>query len=172
MNNRPSSSRSDRGPRGPWPWILAAGPIAVVVASLASAWLAVSRADPLVEEDYYKIGLTINRTLAATPPAARDPDATIDIGADGAVRVRLQNATSTPPALRLALRRPGEREGGRVSLRARDGDEWAGTLNDLAPGIRILTLESDAWRLPVTVVERLPARIRLQAAGPHTEMDQ
>jgi hypothetical protein len=170
MNNRPSSSRSDprRDAGRAWPWILAAGPALVVVASLASAWLAVSRGDELIEENYYKLGLTINRTLAAAPLAAREPDATIVIGADGAVRVSLQNVTSTPAHLRLALRRPGQRDGGQVSLRARDVDDWAGTLSDLAPGIRILTLESDAWRLPVTVVERLPARIRLQAAGPRT----
>jgi hypothetical protein len=165
MSNRPSSSRSDREPRGPWPWILAAGPVVVVVASLATAWLAVSRADPLVEKNYYRIGLAINRTLAAMPVPAPDPDATIVIGADGAVRVRLQNAASTPSGLRLALRRPGELHGGQVDLRARDGDEWVGRLTDLAPGIRIVTLESSAWRLPVTLVERLPARIRLHHAG-------
>lgn len=165
MNNRPSSSRSDRGPRGPWPWILAAGPAVVVVASLASAWLAVSRGDDLVADNYYKLGLTINRTLAAAPVAAPEPDATVVIGVDGAVRLSLQNAASTPSGLRLALRRPGERDGGRVSLRARDGHEWIGKLDDVAPGLRILTLESDAWRLPVTVVERLPARIRLHATS-------
>ena len=168
MNNRPSSSPGNREPRGPWPWILAAGPVAVVVASLATAFLAASRADPLVDSNYYKIGLTINRALAAAPVAVRDPDATIEIGADGAVRVSLQNAAAIPANLRLTLRRPGERDGGQVSLRARADDAWVGTLRDLAPGIRILTLESDAWRLPVTVVERLPARIRLQPVEPRT----
>ena len=166
MNSRPSSSPGKREARGPWPWILAAGPIAVVVASLATAWLAVSRADPLVDKNYYRIGLTINRALAAAPVAVRDPDATIDIGADGAVRVRLHNVASMPAQLRLTLRRPGARDGGQVSLRARDDDAWVGTLPDVAPGIRILTLEADAWRLPVTVVERLPARIRLHPVEP------
>ena len=37
-------------PRGPWPWLLAAGPALVVVASLASAWLAISKSDPVVAE--------------------------------------------------------------------------------------------------------------------------
>jgi len=170
MSNRPSSSRADgarrASSRSPWPWILAAGPLVVVLASLASAWLAVSHGDEVVEENYYKLGLTINRTLAAAPVAAREPDATVVIGADGAVHVSLENSGSTPSGLRLALRRPGERDGGQVSLRPRDGDDWVGTLHDLAPGIRILTLESDAWRLPVTVVEHLPARVRLHAARP------
>ena len=163
MNSRPSSSPSKCEPRGPWPWILAAGPVVVVVASLASAWLAVSRSDDLVADNYYKLGLTINRALAAAPVAAPEPDATVVIGVDGAVRLSLQDAPSKPSGLRLALRRPGERDGGSVSLRARENGEWTGNLDDVAPGLRILTLESDAWRLPVTVVERLPARIRLHA---------
>jgi hypothetical protein len=45
-------------------WLIIAGPAAVVVASLVTAWLAVHRPDPVVEEDYYRRGLDINRTLA------------------------------------------------------------------------------------------------------------
>ena len=41
---------------------------------------------------------------------------------------------------------------------------WSGHLRDVGAGRHIVTLESDAWRLPVTVVERLPATIRLGAA--------
>ncbi len=46
-----------------WPWLLMLGPARVVVASSISAWLAVTRADPLVEGDYYKRGKAINQDL-------------------------------------------------------------------------------------------------------------
>ncbi|HEX6137297.1 MAG TPA: FixH family protein [Casimicrobiaceae bacterium] len=169
MSNRRSSSRADsRSPRprrGPWPWLLAAGPAAVVVASLAGAWVAVTSNDGVVADDYYKLGLTINRKLAADAPAARDPGATIALAANGEVRVRLQQA-SVPSHLRLSLRRPGERKSAAaLELRHVDGGEWVGAVQDVAPGRRIVTLESELWRLPVSVVDRLPAQIRLGAAA-------
>jgi hypothetical protein len=136
----------------------------VVVASLASAWLAISSNDGVVADDYYRLGLTINRKLAANAVVARDPDATIAIAASGEVRVRLQQ-TPTPTHLRLSLRRPGERENApALELRHVDGGEWVGSVQDVAPGRRIVTLESEGWRLPVTVVDRLPAQIRLGPA--------
>jgi hypothetical protein len=79
-NDRASSSRAERANRAwyrePWPWLLAAGPAVVVVASLVSAWIAIRSDDGLVAEDYYKRGLLINKKLEslraddeAKPPA-------------------------------------------------------------------------------------------------------
>ena len=50
--------------RSPWPWLLMAGPAAVLVAGAATTWIAFASADGLVAEDYYKQGLGINRRLA------------------------------------------------------------------------------------------------------------
>jgi hypothetical protein len=50
--------------RNPWPWILMAGPAAVLVAGAVTAWIAVASSDGLVAEDYYKQGLAINKRLA------------------------------------------------------------------------------------------------------------
>lgn len=50
--------------RHPWPWILMAGPAIVVVAGVATAYLAFSSSDGLVADDYYKQGLTVNQTTA------------------------------------------------------------------------------------------------------------
>ena len=50
--------------RNPWPWLLMAGPAAVLVAGAATTWIAFASADGLVAEDYYKQGLGINRRLA------------------------------------------------------------------------------------------------------------
>ena len=46
-----------------WPWLLALGPAAVVVAGAFTTWLAVSRPDALVVGDYYKQGQAINQDL-------------------------------------------------------------------------------------------------------------
>jgi hypothetical protein len=45
-------------------WLLISGPAVVVVAGLATAWIALSRPDPVVEADYYRRGIEINKTLA------------------------------------------------------------------------------------------------------------
>ena len=50
--------------REPWPWLLMAGPGAVLVAGAFTTWIAFTSADGLVAEDYYKQGLGINRRLA------------------------------------------------------------------------------------------------------------
>ncbi|MDB5880712.1 MAG: hypothetical protein JWP43_590 [Ramlibacter sp.] len=58
-------------------WLVIAGPAAVVVASLATGWIAASGQDPLVAQDYYRRGLEMNKTLAAekaTLPALQGRD--------------------------------------------------------------------------------------------------
>lgn len=68
-------------------WLVLAGPLVVIVAGLITLWLAMSRPDPVVAEDYYQRGIDINKTLehpekslapamkgrnhAATPPEAQ-----------------------------------------------------------------------------------------------------
>lgn len=46
-----------------WPWLIISGPAIVVVASSISAWLAFSRQDQMVVDDYYNVGLGINQDL-------------------------------------------------------------------------------------------------------------
>ena len=45
-------------------WLVISGPAVVVVAALATAWIAVRSPDPLIAEDYYRKGVEINKTLA------------------------------------------------------------------------------------------------------------
>lgn len=47
----------------PWPWILMAGPLAVVIAGLATFYIAKTHADDLVSDDYYKDGKHIDLDL-------------------------------------------------------------------------------------------------------------
>ena len=68
-------------------WLVLAGPLVVIVAGFITLWLAMSRPDPVVAEDYYQRVIDINKTLehpekslapamkgrnhAATPPEAQ-----------------------------------------------------------------------------------------------------
>jgi hypothetical protein len=80
-----------------WPWIVMAGPIAVVIAGAATIWIAFATADGLVAEDYYKQGLAINKVLAREEAAK-----TLGVSAqillqDGKLVVALRG--DAPPAL-------------------------------------------------------------------------
>ncbi|MEI7538160.1 MAG: FixH family protein [Comamonadaceae bacterium] len=51
-------------------WLVLAGPALVVVASCVTFYIAATRIDPLVAEDYYRKGIEINKTLEEDANAA------------------------------------------------------------------------------------------------------
>ena len=53
-----------------WPWILMAGPSIVIVAGFITAWLAIKSNDGLVDDNYYKVGLSVNQELKQRQLAA------------------------------------------------------------------------------------------------------
>jgi hypothetical protein len=57
--------------REPWPWLLMAGPAAVLVAGGFTMWIAFTTSDGLVAQDYYKQGMAVNKVLAKEENAAR-----------------------------------------------------------------------------------------------------
>ena len=72
-----------------WPWLLMAGPAAVLVAGAVTTWIAFASADGLVADDYYKQGLAVNRVLAKEEEARRlGITAEVRIG-EGEIAVRL-----------------------------------------------------------------------------------
>ena len=66
MQNVPNST-----PRPWWHfphvWMVIAGPAVVVVASFITFYLAAVGKDPVVDEDYYRKGVEINKTLSDNP---------------------------------------------------------------------------------------------------------
>lgn len=50
--------------RYPLVWLVIAGPVAVMLASAVTVWLALRTPEVLVSEDYYREGIEINRRLA------------------------------------------------------------------------------------------------------------
>jgi hypothetical protein len=132
--------------REPWPWILMSGPAIVIVAGFVTLYLAVTRADPLVVDNYYKEGLAINQVLARDRAAqAAGYRAQVLMSTDRSrVRVLLTGNEPLPKQLRLqfihrtkagldheallAQTQPGWYEG-RVQLA--QANRWDVTLTDL-----------------------------------------
>lgn len=77
-------------------WLVISGPAAVVVAAVATVWLALANPETLVAEDYYRRGVEINKTLAAQQARALMP----------AQQGRNHAATPPPPGGREAGPRP------------------------------------------------------------------
>ena len=48
-------------------WLVLAGPAIVVVASFITFYLAASGQDPVIDEDYYRHGVELNKTMQANP---------------------------------------------------------------------------------------------------------
>jgi hypothetical protein len=124
--------------REPWPWLLMAGPAAVLVAGAATTWIAFASADGLVAEDYYKQGLSINRRLAREDAAHRlGLSARIEIEAK--LRVTLQGARPEVLFVHLAH---ATRAGHDVRLR----------LTQTVPGIyeaELPPLPAGRWRIAI-----------------------
>lgn len=152
-----------------WPWFLLSLPASAVVAGIITIIIAINNPDGLVEDDYYKAGLAINRTLAREQQAQ-------DLGLQATARwdmtqqsllLHLQSATAGDyPRLQLKLIHP-TREGFDVHiplLRQANG-EYRGLL----PGTPIagnwyliLEPEDASWRLSGRA--RLPEQQQWQLA--------
>jgi hypothetical protein len=124
-----------------------AGPVAVVVACLVTAWLAIRSDDGLVADDYYKQGLAINQTLSRGDAAERlGIEAALHLG-DGRVRVLLR-AAAVRGTLTLRLLHP-TRAGMDQSLDLSlvEPGVYEGRLRPLSPGRWHVVLENRDWRL-------------------------
>jgi uncharacterized protein len=152
--------------REPWPWIVMSGPAVAVVASLASAALAVRGADPVVDENYYQHGLRINAELARDQQA-RDLGLRFDLQVGGVrrgdeVRLRLSAVQPLPDtAVRVRLVHDGDALSERAAVLGRVPagapapapafyGQWLQAPDDrlsLADGHWRVILEGESWRL-------------------------
>jgi len=141
--------------REPWPWILMAGPAAVVVAGVVTAWLAVSSADGLVAEDYYKQGLAINRVIEREEAARRLGLAAHLEPAPGRLVLRLSGTLpGAPPAALFVQLAHATRAGHDMRLRlarAADG-RYETALSPLPRGHWRVSIEDPqgGWRIAGT----------------------
>jgi len=143
---KPAGAQTQPWYREPWPWILMSGPAIVVVAGLATAWLAVRSDDGLVVDDYYKQGLAINRTLGRSEMAERLGISARLTLADGQVRVRVVSARDGAMSLKLVHpTRAGMDQS--VKLDKVGPGIYAGRVQPLRAGRWHVVLEQSDWRL-------------------------
>lgn len=127
-----------------WPWLIMAGPLAVLVAGAVTTWIAFASADGLVAEDYYKQGMAINRRLAREE-AARRQGISAQVELSSQITVTLQGAA--PEALFVHLAH-ATRAGHDVRLRlAPSGGKYVADLPPLPPGRWRILIEDPrgAW---------------------------
>ena len=122
-----------------------------VIASMFTIYKAVSTADGLVVDDYYKRGKAINRDLARDAAAVRyQLKASIDIDLrDNRVQLLLESAAMKLPAtLTFTLLHPTQAGYDQVLVLQHGGDGvYAGDIDEVARGNWYLQLEADDWRL-------------------------
>lgn len=151
--------KTDRKPwyREPWPWILMTGPLIVVVAGCFTAWIAYTKGDPLVTDDYYLKGLAAKQTLASSERAeALGLQARVRLAGDQ-VELRLQaiDARFAPPQhLRLTLSHPTRAGLDQIQVLELNGNVYRGPLRVPQSGHWLLQIEDDlqSWRLLGKVV--------------------
>src|SRR5690349_15944227 len=155
MRDPPSSSHARTAwYYHPWPWLLFAGPLAVVVASLATAWIAYRSDDGVVAQDYYKRGLLVNRLLpkdALPPPHLA---ATIAFGDGGVIVVHPEAGQASGDLLHVTLAHPASATRESITLVRDARGDYVGALRSDRLGRWIVAFDSPAWPLPTTLVER------------------
>jgi hypothetical protein len=136
----PAASRQPKAwYREPWPWILMAAPAATVAAGAVTIWLAVSTADGLVADDYYRRGLAINQEIRREQAAMERGIVLAVERRDGVLRVRLAGGTAAPEALFAQL-----------AHATRAGHDQRLRLARVAPGLyeaELPVLPAGRWRL-------------------------
>jgi uncharacterized protein len=137
--------------REPWPWILMAGPGIVIIAAIYTAWLAISSADGLVTDDYYKKGLKAGETIAQSRLAEEmGIRAYLSLSRE-TIRIRLEAKPDTvlPTQLRVTLSHPTRAGLDQSMTLTRQGTEYVSNLLLPASGHWLVLLEDDAktWRV-------------------------
>ncbi len=152
-----------------WPWLLMLGPALVVVAGAITTWLAYTRQDAMVVDDYYKQGKAINQdlrrdraasTLHLSFDAQYDAPAGVlrgqlrSFGRPLAVPIRIGLAHSTQPEKDLSLLAQPDAQGRfALALPRLEQARWGVTVEGAERDWR---LAAD-WRWPAHSAVRIEA---------------
>jgi len=151
-----------------WPWLLMAGPAIVIVAGVATAWLAIDSNDGLVTDDYYKQGMAINQSLQRDHRAS-----SLGLHADvmrSGLNVRLMLSATGPAELPAAIvlrlihpTRAGQDQA--VEMISGGAGFYDGKLTADLAGKWLVTIEDPAgqWRLQGKWQADSEEPLRLQA---------
>jgi hypothetical protein len=126
----------------------------VVIASLATAYIAYRSDDGVVAQDYYKRGLLVNRILPKVPLPVPRLAATIAFTAGGMLVVHPEAGDTRHDTLHVRLMHPAS--GTREDLElTRNGDgDFEGSFPSGRLGRWVVSFDAPTWPLPTTLVER------------------
>lgn len=143
--------------REPWVWLIIALPASAVLGCIVTIWLAVVSDDGLVEDDYYKHGMEINKTLDRDKAAIHyDLVANIQIS-EGQNRIQISFDANdkfvTPESIKVSFLHPTMKGHDQLMTLRADGEYvYAGALPSLINSHWYLQIEADDWRLLEDVV--------------------
>lgn len=155
-----------------WPWLLMLGPFLVVLAATYSGWIAFTRQDAMVVDDYYKQGNAINQDLRRDSAASNlglSFSARYDVPEGkihgrllsfgqplaGAIQILLTHSTQPGKDMRLTAK-PDQRGEFDVGLPALDRARWQVSVEN----------ERSDWRLSGTWMWPRQQSIELKADLP------
>jgi len=155
--------------RYPMVWMLIAIPFSAIVMGVIMIWLAVTTDDGLVEDDYYKQGMTINRDLHRDAMAQEiGLSAVLEMNdSDGIIRINLAfnkgDLERYPDILQLKLQyATHDHNDVHLELNHGQGDQYIGMVKQsLIPGKWYLELSQGEWRLNAAMNVSKQAKVLL-----------
>ena len=133
-----------------WPWFLIALPGSVVIASVVTLWLAISRPIPMVVDDYARIARSTEQRLERDQAAAAlgvRAEIRLIAGAN-IVEIRLLPETVAPESLELRLSHPLIEERDQIVSMMRVPGGWSAELEPPAGRWYLQLYPGDrSWRL-------------------------
>jgi hypothetical protein len=145
-------SEKNRWYQVPFVWLVVLLPVTAVVGSFVSLALAVHSDDGLVEDDYYKRGMEINRVLDRDRAAvSHGLESTLDLDATRHVlliRLTARQAIPWPDNVKLQLMHATRAGFDRTLVMPRGPDgSYRAPLPELMPGHWNVQLTAQDWRL-------------------------
>jgi len=139
--------------REPWPWLIMAGPLLVVAASIVTLWLAVRSDDGVVAADYYKRGLLVNQRLPKEAPPPVKVTAEISFAGDE-ISVRPRGDTVRGDSLRATLVHPATGTRQTLTLVQDSEGAYVGVVPPGPSGAWTVAFDARQSQLPTALVTR------------------
>jgi uncharacterized protein len=133
-----------------WPWALIAIPFLTVIAGVITFKLALDSSDGLVQDDYYKKGLAINRNLDKLD-FAKKMDVKVKLTIDrnsSLIFMKLLSKSDVPSSVILRFAHPTQKEKDKEFLFSHlNGEDYVADLSEISPGYWHVSLtdEKNQW---------------------------
>ncbi len=152
MQGKNDKQQSNRWYRVPFVWLLIAIPLTAVIVGFVGLALAIRSDDGLVEDDYYKQGMAINRVLGRDRAAVAEGLAgTVELDAarhELLVRLTARQATTLPDNIQIKLMHATRAGFDRSLVLPRQADAtYRAPLPEFVPGHWDVQLTAQDWRL-------------------------